>query len=339
MTIRSPVEEGYYIATAPDGNVIGRGSKKDIRYGEISVHAEANGITGDYYIDQPRVRVRAEAHAEPIPEPAPTPIPSNDNPDNYTLATTIYTSKDYETEDPNDVVDHDVGEVVRYEYAENAWRAIPVNDSRNPTEDDKGWRSFFEAGQGAAPGETDALCIRYKINISPDLMADIVNAPQGPSHGFWSHGNKIIDLFMWDAAGSTYDASTRQVIKVRASTANRFGPGNPSQDGVFFSHMNGGAGSEYMGDGNPSFNLADHAGEWLDICHYFDRNGTRTYVNNVKVLERLADTVTGSGAYSYTDNGWAYVRNIWGYWDDITGAIDSPTKYVSIDNLRIANGW
>lgn len=57
MTVKSVVEDGYYVALAPDGTEIGRRAKRDKCLEDISAYGDEHCIYGEYRIRQPEVRV------------------------------------------------------------------------------------------------------------------------------------------------------------------------------------------------------------------------------------------------------------------------------------------
>ncbi len=68
-TIKSIVDDDPYIAVDPDGNEIGRGSKKDKRYVDCIEHSKLNGVSGEYRIIQPEVKVGLIASQDTVVPP------------------------------------------------------------------------------------------------------------------------------------------------------------------------------------------------------------------------------------------------------------------------------
>lgn len=81
--LKSVVEDGQYVAVAPDGTEIESGYKKEKRFVEIQKYADTHQVYGEYRIKQPEVKVLIAA-SDPLvivppnepPEWLSTPIPS-----------------------------------------------------------------------------------------------------------------------------------------------------------------------------------------------------------------------------------------------------------------------
>lgn len=269
---------------------------------------------------------------------------SDNNPDSYPAATTVYLSRDFNTEDASDMWINGGGDVAEHNWASSygyensgAWQLVPTPTMNADNESNAG----VSAGNGSdiPYDDTRVMVISYMIYMSQEL-ADAISSGTG---GFWNHGNKIIDVFNWNTVTQNEgDSSTRQVIKVRSDAGE-----------VKFSHMAGGAGSEFYNDSrgqNLRFEL--NADQWIWISHVFDADTevTRTYYKRqsdlsvIKALERYS--IDGPENYAYTSAGWTLyqpgggpARSIWGYWDDIIGIPYDPAMFVTLDRLRIANGW
>lgn len=272
---------------------------------------------------------------------------SSDNPDDYTVATSVYVSRDYESENAaTDMWINGGGSVAQHSYhgtggylGSGAWRATPTPITTTDNETSAGW----SAGDGndIPVDDTNVLVISYVIYVSQPL-ADAILAGTG---GFWHSGNKVIDVFMWNVAGTEGDRDTRQVIKVLQVGG--------ASGHVSFAHLVGGAGTDWADDGrgqNIAFEAS--ANQWVWVSHVFDATAqvTRTYFKRsqdsgvTKALERFNGQ--GPEAYVYGSRGWTLLRpgggpasSIWGYWDDIFGVAFDATRYVMLDRLRIANGW
>jgi hypothetical protein len=186
------------------------------------------------------------------------------------------------------------------------------------------------------------LVTSYMLYMSAALLADIANPPNPSpnSQNFWQSGNKIIDASQWNEAGNDVSDTDdhRWVIKVRRNALN----GAPQ-----FSHLSGGAGAEFYDDGvNTNPDLEDLADEWFWVAHVMDAQNLtcKTFIkrsggNVTKVLEKEGPDGPPGDRYLDSGRGWFGNGFVWGYWDDICNATQSNTKFMTLDRLRITNGW
>ena len=288
----------------------------------------------------------------------------NNNPDSYPAATLTQTSRDYETEVAAEMVDPTATTVAYSDYfptggysGTGAWRTYAINGVDDSLQDNRGWDSGLNGGDWAVD-TSNLLTISYMLYVSSAFMADLADTAAN-TNTFWQAGGKIIDVAMWDAAGTGRDSNTRQVIKFWPTGTDGFWgePTFPDTEGVWFSHLNGGAGSEFVGDNENTYGTQTDfqtiTDEWVWVCHVFDavdaddaNKWTRTYMKRsgdsgvTKILEKRGDYNTAPHiAQAWTSRGWYNARSVWGYWDEIYGATDSTSKYISLDRLRVANGW
>jgi hypothetical protein len=269
-------------------------------------------------------------------------------PDGYSLATTTYISRDYDTEVAGQI--RDVNNIVEMAYdasggyTNGAWRARPQPiDGTDANEDNAGWESGLGSPDNIPVDDTQIVVVSYMFKISSALVTEILSG----GTTFWDHENKVIDFFMWLSDGTNVDADTRQTVFFGADSGE-----------LVFSHVAGGGGGQIFTGGTRT-DFADFADEWVFVAHVLDASGaddtaryTRTYMARsgdsafTKVAERRGDADGGGGgddSYKYTTRGWYgdQGRTVWGYWDDMNGgaSIYSVDKYISLDRLRISNGW
>ncbi|MBL8950230.1 MAG: hypothetical protein JNK82_05615 [Myxococcaceae bacterium] len=279
---------------------------------------------------------------------------SANNPDAYAGATVTFRSADYEsatvdpafeTSDISDLAHEPAGGF----NGTGAWKLTPRPIPTGPDTDEglAGWKWWPE--QGMAADSTQVLVVSYLLQLSPRFVADVArqNYPQ-PNYGIC----KIIDLQMWNAAGTSPEFGTRQIVQMLGwRDADQ---GRPA-GGIYLAHVNGGAGGRYINDGvNTPLDLAQRPGEWVWISHVFDARAgqqkTTTYYKRPgdsavtrSLVRTAAIEYAFAGTYQYTNRGWASPTNgynsaLWGYWGDIIypGATD---RYVKLDAMRSGNGW
>lgn len=261
---------------------------------------------------------------------------ANNNPDNYAAATETYVSKDYETEVAGDVRGgQDVctstwGATDGYS-GSGGWRHIALPEVLEH-EDNAGIDLL-----GTTIPDADAApiyVISYMFYMAELMSDDIVAA----TDGFWNHGNKIIDLFMYNAAGTFEDTNTRQTIFCKADSGE-----------IKLAHVNGGGGVVFFGGAENTFRFEDHADEWIWFSHVFD--STNEMVNSyyklstdsgvTRTLRRVEGDVP-EDEYQWNSRGfWGTQETLWGYWDDIGGAAlpYDADRYLKVDRVRVANGW
>ena len=221
-------------------------------------------------------------HSAPVRR-AKAGVPTgNNNPDSYAAATEIYGSKDYETEVSGDVLSQEDIAIgtwgAAYGYGSTgAWRFTPRPITSGSNEDSAGWY----ADTGTIPvDECSVLTYSFMFYISQALVTKILDS--GTS--FWGSNNKVIDVFMWDSAGSAVDSNTRQVVM--------FGKSNGTIPGLIFTPIAGGGGgigyAETSIDPLVDLDFTDLADQWIWLSFVMDASGatdatryTRLYYKKV----------------------------------------------------------
>ncbi|HYE22518.1 MAG TPA: hypothetical protein VD998_02940, partial [Verrucomicrobiae bacterium] len=117
----------------------------------------------------------------PSPLPPPPPPSSSDNPDAYPIATTTWTSNDFEAQINSQVVDQPG--IVRMVWgptygfgSTGGWRAVPdpnPSGGNGSNEANGGLLGGINPGGGAGPDVATRFTISYLIYFSPDLMNHI----------------------------------------------------------------------------------------------------------------------------------------------------------------------
>lgn len=196
--INSIVEDDYYVVLDPDGNEIGRGSKRDKRYVEIIEH----GIPGEYRIIQPEVKVVLIAASDPLQVDPPNLSPSWTGTPTPTFPAgqggTYSLSQN--TFDPE-------SDTLTYSLVSGSW---PTNVSMNS-------QGLISGGSGVVAGTTTGLVVSVDDGTnapvnSPTFSLTITDATAkrwNPGHYLKVQGNYAIDdsgqQAYWDAITAKVD--------------------------------------------------------------------------------------------------------------------------------------
>lgn len=203
------------------------------------------------------------------------------------------------------------------------------------------WEAVLGTGPNAVHEITVTASDRFTIAVNTTGLTAYAGGGQANVERFLNHGNKVLDLDMWNVAGSgrTDDDSTYRVVWKLMWI----------DGGLRFAILQGGAGVDDADDGtNENLDLSDYGDEWIDARMVADY---RSGINHqlwlrpsstgvwVKCLE-ITNANYGGSDFSDTGRGWYGSRaTIFGFWDDVINAAEGSTIGVRLVDAFIADHW
>jgi hypothetical protein len=263
----------------------------------------------------------------------------------------IYVTRDYETEDPEELFVEPVATSVYLEgecwQGSNCWQVNPISTGGN--EDHAGWISAEIPP--LAEGGTQTMFIGHMLYVSSGLI-----------DAFVEHrvGGKMIDGYMWDQPDG--GGPTRQTVIWHSWYPENFTDEfvDTSAAGVIPSLRKGGAGGGYVRQrGEVQFDLADYADQWIWLELEFNaaerytamwvktQDGVFSGASCEPVMWRSADDPADwhfeyfeEDPYEYVeDAGWQTPGLVWGYWDDLENAQLDEDDFVRLDHMVVSDSW
>ncbi|HWB77850.1 MAG TPA: hypothetical protein VG755_22940 [Nannocystaceae bacterium] len=262
---------------------------------------------------------------------------------------TIYLSRDYEVEDPEELFVDPVATVSYVEgecwNASNCWQVNPIGTSYN--EDHAGW------GTDEIPpleeGGTTSMFVGHLIYMSSGMMEVFENP---------GIGGKMLDAYMWSPDDDIL--GTRQTV-----IWSYWNPEHPSPDfvdtssqGIVPRLLKGGAGGNYVKQiGEVQFDFRDYPDQWVWMEYEFNsaERYTALWVKTMDgvfdgcapIMRRSADEPADwvheywvEEPYAYAENaGWRNPGLLWGYWDDLEGKPLGEDDYVRLDHVVLSDAW
>lgn len=264
---------------------------------------------------------------------------------------TSYVTRDYETEDPEELFVEPVATSVYLDgecwQGSNCWQVNPISTGGN--EDHAGW------GTAMLPplddGGTQSMFIGHMLYVSSGMIDAFVNG---------NVGGKMLDGYQWDLKDG--GGPTRQTVIWHYWNPENFTDEfvDTSASGVIPSLRKGGAGGGYVRQrGEVQFDLADYADQWIWLEFEFNaaerytamwvktQDGVFSGANCEPVMWRSADDPADwhfeyweEEPYEYrADAGWQTPGLAWGYWDDLEAAGLDADDFVRVDHLVVSDSW